>query len=102
MDVPTPRPLTPCHFTAAEVEPTAFAELAARVGFAAVSLMIQFPRAYSPGFPMTGDTQMRRETKRRLNATGVTLFDAATCRLEPGTGVDDFRALVETAAYLDA
>ena len=102
MEPPAPRPLTLCHFTAVEVEPPAFVDLAARAGFAAVSLMIQFPRAYSPGFPMTGDTQMRRETRQRLDATGVTLFDAATCRLEPDTGLDDFRDLVETAAYLGA
>jgi sugar phosphate isomerase/epimerase len=96
------RPLTLCHFTAIEVEPPAFVSLAAEAGFAAVSLMIQFPRAYQPGFPMTGDTRMRRETRRRLDATGVTLFDAATCRLEPETSLDDFRALVESAAYLGA
>ncbi|TVZ02397.1 sugar phosphate isomerase/epimerase [Trebonia kvetii] len=102
MGMPAPRPLMLCHFTAVEVEPPDFVDLAARAGFAAVSLMIQFPRAYSPGFPMTGDTRMRRETRRRLDATGVTLFDAATCRLEPDTGLDDFRALVETAAYLGA
>lgn len=32
----------------------------------------------------------------------MTLFDAATCRLEPGIGADDFRGLVESAAYLGA
>jgi sugar phosphate isomerase/epimerase len=45
---------------------------------------------------------LRRETRLRLDATGVTLFDAATCRLEPDSCPDDFRALVETAAYLGA
>jgi sugar phosphate isomerase/epimerase len=91
-----------CHFTAIEVEPPAFVELAAQAGFAAVSLMIQFPRSYPAAFPMAGDTPMRRETKRRLDATGVTLFDAATCRLEPGSSVEDFKALVDSAAYLGA
>jgi hypothetical protein len=71
MDTPAPRPLTLCHFTAVEVEPPAFVDLAARAGFVAVSLMIQFPLAYSPGFPMAGDTRMRRETRQRLDATGV-------------------------------
>ena len=102
METPASRPLTLCHFTAVEVEPPDFVDLAARAGFAAVSLMIQFPRAYSPGFPMAGDTRMRRETRQRLDAAGVTLFDAATARLEPDTGLEDFRALVETAAYLGA
>lgn len=85
-----------------EAEPPAFVDIAAAAGFTAVSLMLQFPRSYGPGFPMAGDTRMRRETRRRLDATGVTLFDAATCRLEPGTSVEDFKAMVESAAYLGA
>ena len=95
-------PLALCHFTLVEAEPPAFVDIAAQAGFTAVSLMIQFPRSYGPGFPMAGDTRMRRETRRRLDATGVTLFDAATCRLEPGTAVEDFQAMVESAAYLGA
>lgn len=62
METPASRPLTLCHFTAVEVEPPDFIDLAARAGFAAVSLMIQFPRAYQPGFPMAGDTRMRRRS----------------------------------------
>lgn len=95
-------PLALCHFTLVEAEPPAFVDIAAQAGFTAVSLMIQFPQSYGPGFPMAGDTRMRRETRRRLDATGVTLFDAATCRLEPGTAVGDFQAMVESAAYLGA
>ena len=95
-------PLALCHFTLVEAEPPAFVDIAAEAGFTAVSLMLQFPRSYGRGFPMAGDTRMRRETRRRLDATGVTLFDAATCRLEPGTAVEDFQAMVETAAYLGA
>jgi sugar phosphate isomerase/epimerase len=102
MDSLTPRPLALCHFTAVEVEPPAFVDLAARAGFAAVSLMLQFPRSYGPGFPIAGDTPMRRETRKRLDATGVTLYDGATCRLEPGVEVEDFAAMIETAAYLGA
>ena len=45
-----PRPLVLCHFTMVEVEPPAFVDVAARAGFDAVSLMLQFPRAYGPGF----------------------------------------------------
>lgn len=97
-----PRPLVLCHFTMVEVEPPAFIDVAARAGFAAVSLMLQFPLAYGPGFPVVGDTRMRREVKRRLDDSGVALFDAATCRLEAGTRVEEFRAMIETAAYLGA
>jgi sugar phosphate isomerase/epimerase len=96
------RPVALCHFTAVEVEPPAFVDLAAGAGFAAVSLMMAFPKAYGPGFPLVGDTPMRRETKRRLDGTGVILFDVATCRLEPDTRVEDFAPMIESAAWLGA
>ena len=69
-----------CHYTMADVEPPRFVEIAADAGFVAVSLMLQLPPSRGPGFPMLSDTPMRRETKRRLDGTGVALFDAATCR----------------------
>jgi sugar phosphate isomerase/epimerase len=53
-------------------------------------------------FPMHGDTPMRRETKHRLDATGTTVVDASTCRLQPDTDVESFQPMVETAAYLAA
>jgi sugar phosphate isomerase/epimerase len=96
------RSLVLCHFTMVELEPPAFVSVAAQAGFDAVSLMLQFPRSYGPGFPIRGDTPMRRETKQRLDDTGVVLFDASTCRLEPETTVDDFAAMIESAAYLGA
>ncbi len=96
------RRLALCHFTMIEVEPPAFVELAARTGFDAVSLMLQFPASYGQRYPMTGDTRMLRETRRRLDDTGVALFDAGVCRLEPQTPVEDFAAMIEAAAYLGA
>jgi len=99
---PASRPLALCHFTMIELDPPAFVDAAARAGFAAVSLMVQFPASRGPGFPVLGDTAMRRETKRRLDATGLVLVDASTCRIEPESGVDDFNQALETAAYLGA
>jgi sugar phosphate isomerase/epimerase len=83
-----------------ELDPPAFVDAAARAGFAAVSLMVQFPASYGAGFPVLGDTAMRRETRRRLDATGLVLFDASTCRIEEESG--DFEPALETAAYLGA
>ena len=85
-----------------ELDPPAFVDAAARAGFAAVSLMVAFPASRGPGFPMLGDTAMRRETKRRLDDTGLVLIDASACRIEPDSGVEDFRQALETAAYLGA
>ncbi len=97
------RPLVLCHFTAVHLTPPELVDLAAQTGFTAVAPMLYFPPAFSAGFPVLGDTPMRRETKQRLEDTGVVLFDAATCRLEPETDVRaEFGPLVETAAYLGA
>jgi sugar phosphate isomerase/epimerase len=85
-----------------ELDPPAFVDVAARAGFTAVSLMVQFPASRGPGFPVLGDTAMRRETRQRLDDTGLMLFDAAACRLEPDTGAGDFEQALETAAYLGA
>ncbi len=51
---------------------------------------------------MQGNAAMRQETKRRLDDTGVIFVDASTCRLEPDTDVEEFRPMVESAAYLGA
>ena len=99
---PAARPLILCHFTAIELTPPAFVDLANRAGFTAVSLMLQFPASYGPGFPVLGATPMRRDTKLRLDDTGLILFDAATCRLEPHTTAEEFRPMIESAAYLGA
>jgi sugar phosphate isomerase/epimerase len=80
------RLLALCHFTAVELEPPAFVDVAARAGFTAVSLMLQFPRSYSPGFPVVGDTPMRRETKRRARLTDRFAELCALCA-EYGLGV---------------
>ena len=100
--IEAPRLLVLCHFTAVDLDPPDFVALAARAGFTAVNLMLQFPASYGPNFPVLGDTPMRRDTKRCLDDTGLVLFGAEVCRLEPETTVADFRFMVESAAYLGA
>jgi sugar phosphate isomerase/epimerase len=101
-DRPALGPLALCHYTLAELAPPAFVDVAAGAGFAAVSLMVQFPAGHGPGYPVLGDTAMRRETRQRLDDTGVSLFDAASCRIEPDTVDGQFAPALETAAYLGA
>ncbi len=96
------RALWLCHFTVVDAPPPTLIEIAARAGFTAVSLMLQFPASYGPGFGVLGDTPLRRETRQRLDDTGLILHDASTCRLEPGTDVGHFEAMIESAAYLGA
>ena len=96
------RPLALCHYSMIEVEPPDLVELAAGAGFSAVSLMLHFPPTRGTDFPIHGDTPMRRETKRRLDDTGVVFFDVSTCRLEPDSVMEEFLPTIETAAYLGA
>lgn len=91
-----------CHFTAVEIAPPQFVELAHRTGYTSVSLMVEFPAGFGRDYPMVGDTMMRRETKQRLDDTGLTLFDASVCRLDAQTRVADFAPMLESSAYLGA
>ena len=68
-------PLALCHFTLVEAEPPAFVDIAAQAGFAAVGLMIQFPRSYGPGLPMAG-----RRADQRVSGVRATRISGRTAR----------------------
>lgn len=95
-------PLSLCHYTLFHVPPPEFVEIAASAGFQHISLMLQFPRGDHRGFPILGDTPMRRETRDRLNDAGITLFDVSTCRLDPEVDLAEYRPMFESAVYLGA
>jgi sugar phosphate isomerase/epimerase len=51
---------------------------------------------------MIGNTPMLRETRTRLDNTGVSVFDVEILRLKAGTNVTNFEPVLETAAKLGA
>jgi len=53
-------------------------------------------------YPIIGDTPMVREVLRRLDDTGLKVFDVEFVRLAPRTRIVDYLPMLETAARLGA
>jgi sugar phosphate isomerase/epimerase len=97
--------LSLCHGTLATVSPPAFVSAAGGAGFRAVSLKVLIPKSNVPasvmgGYPLTGNTSLRRETRRRLQDTGIAVLESETAVVGPLSRATEFEALLETAAFL--
>lgn len=97
--------LSLCHGTLIGVEPPTFVDAAAAAGFRRVSLRIMSPKSGVPGrvmghYPMLGDTEMRRETKRRLDANGMSATEAEAAVINPDTDIAGLADFMDSAAYL--
>jgi sugar phosphate isomerase/epimerase len=98
----TNRPIALAALTVLELSPPEQVVCAAEAGYAHVGLRLLPATQEEPQRPMVGDTQMVRETARRLADTGVRAVDIEIFRLKPDTGVDDYRPALETGARLGA
>lgn len=89
--------------TVLELGPDELVEVAAAVGFDAVGLRLIRATPAEPLRPTIGMTPLVRDTKRRLDDSGVQLIDIEVLRLTPETRIrDDYGAFLETGAYLGA
>ncbi len=89
--------------TALELAPPDLVSTAAAAGYSHVGLRLLPATPTETRHPMVGDTPMVRETRARLDATGVQVLDVEIFRLKPDTDVDaDYRAAIETGAWLGA
>lgn len=90
------------HFTAIDVEPLAFATMAAEAGFAAIGLRLHpaFPGA--PFYEIPTGSSLMRDMRRRLDETGLRVYDiefvTVTARFEPAS----VAAMLDSAAELGA
>ena len=90
------------YLTSAPMHPPDAVELAGKLGYQAIGVRIM-PAAPGGDFsPLTLDAAMLRETVRRIEATGVTVFDVEIARLGAQSKIDDFAPLLETAGKLNA
>ena len=96
------RPISLAPLTALEVAPPEFVSTAAAAGYSHVGLRLVAATTTEPQYPMVGDTPMVRETRARLDATGIRLLDVEILRLRPDTRVADFLPAIETGARLGA
>ncbi|WP_319435940.1 sugar phosphate isomerase/epimerase family protein [Mycobacterium sp. RTGN5] len=97
------RPISLAPLTVLELGPAEMVDCAARAGFDAVGLRLIRATDAEPLRPTIGMTPLIRETRRRLDDTGLTLIDIEVLRLTPQTRIrHDFAAFIETGAYLGA
>lgn len=88
--------------TVIELPPPEMVSCAAQAGYSHVGLRLLPVIQQDFVHPVIGDTPMRREVLKRLEDTGVRVLDIEFIRLEPGTRVADFIAMLETGARLGA
>ena len=98
-----PRPISISALTALELAPPDLVSIAAAAGYSHVGLRLVAATTTEPQRAMIGDTPMVRETRARLDATGIQVLDIEVLRLTPGTRVaDDLLPAIETGARLGA
>ncbi|WP_234803618.1 sugar phosphate isomerase/epimerase family protein [Mycolicibacterium diernhoferi] len=89
--------------TVLELDPAELVSCAAGAGFDAVGLRLIRATPQEPLRPTIGKTPLIRETKQRLDDSGLRLLDIEVLRLRPETNVRaDFEAFLETGAFLGA
>ena len=97
------RVLSLAALTVLELDPPEQVSTAAAAGYSHVGVRLIPATPTEPQRPMVGDTAMVRETRARLDATGVQVLDVEIFRLKPETDVErDYRAAIETGAWLGA
>ena len=90
------------YLTSTPLTPPDAVTLADRLGYQAIGVRIT-PAAPSGDFsPLTTDPAMLRETVRRIDDTGISVFDVEIARLGAEFKPDHFTAFLETAARLKA
>lgn len=97
------RILSLAPLTVLELDPAELVVCAAGAGYDAVGLRLVRATPQEPLRPTIGRTPLIRETKRRLDDSGLRLLDIEVLRLRPETNVRaDFEAFLETGAFLGA
>ena len=89
--------------TILELTPPEMVSVAAEAGYDFVGLRLVNATPEEPVRPTIGQTALIRETKQRLDDTGLEVVDIEILRLKPETNVRaDFEAFFETGAFLGA
>ena len=97
------RPISLAPLTVLELGPADLVACAAEAGYDGVGLRLIRATDEEPLRPTIGRTPMIRETRSRLDDTGLFVLDAEVLRLRQDTRVrDEFGAVLDTAAYLGA
>src|ERR1700687_5493079 len=95
-------PIGLAALTVLELTPPEMVSCAVDAGFDCVGLRLIPATPQEVQHPMVGDTQLVRETERRLKDTGLRVLDVEIFRLRPETVVGDYEAALATGARFGA
>ena len=90
------------YLTSAPMAPPEALRLAAKLGYQAIGARIAASMPGGDYSPLTTDAAMLRDTLRRIDDTGVQVFDVEIVRLGPEFNADAFAPFLETAGRLKA
>src|SRR5690349_2562174 len=90
------------HLTALALTPVELIDVAARTGYDYVGLRLTRVTPTEPLYDLAHDRALMRETKARLAATGVGVWDVELFRIDPTLTADDFAPVLDATAELGA
>ena len=90
------------HLTVLSLTPPQVVDVAARAGYRYASLRMTRVTAAEPLYDLARDRMMMKETKARLDDTGVDVLDVELFRMDPKLGPEDFKAELDATAELGA
>jgi sugar phosphate isomerase/epimerase len=95
-------PLGIAHFTTIDVEPLAFVEMAARIGYATVGLRLYpaFPGA--PFYEIPVGSALMRSMRTRLANTGLSVYDIEFVTIDATFEIERLKPALDSAAELGA
>lgn len=90
------------HLTVLQLTPPEMVDVAAKAGFRYVSLRLTRVTPAEPLYDLAHDRQLMKETKTRLNATGLKVLDIELFRMDPALEPETFVPVLEATAELGA
>lgn len=90
------------HLTVLALPPLRMIDAAARAGYDYVSLRLTRVTPTETLYPLITDRTLMKETKARLAATGVSVWDVELARMAPEDDPESYVPLLEAAAELGA
>jgi len=90
------------HLTLIDVPPPELVDIAAKAGFDAVGVRISPAGPEDEPYPIAPGSSLLRDTRRRIESTGIRVLDVEVARLEARTDPASFGPVIESAAELGA
>jgi len=90
------------HLTVLSLTPPQVIDVAARTGYRYASLRMTRVTSAEPLYDLAHDRALMKDTKARLDDTGIDVLDVELFRMDPKLGPDDFEAELHATAELGA